>query len=431
VIPSGRLAALALIATLFGGVAAFQDGWVGALLGFDAAWVGLALIDLGRNRGSVSVRRRHVPVVAVGRTSEVEVEVSNLGARTLDLLVNDDVAGVRGGLPARCVVGVGEQAIVRYQLTLSTRGRYLFGAVTVRWRSPWGLWARQVEIPTPSEIKVFPDFTFLRAGMDRGRDAERNAPVRVRRAPGGESEFQRLRQYVPGDAYRHIDWKATARRQRPITREYGQESNQNVIFLLDAGRMMSARVGDLSLFDHALNASLAMGHAALRHGDRVGLLGFDREVRAWLPPRGGVTSGQRMLHATFDLFPSLSEPDFAAAFRHLSASVRQRSLVVLLTTIVDQVSADNATAVARALGTRHLPLCVWLRDVDLDALIDAPPGDEASLLARGAAAELVAWREQSLSALRRRGVLVVDCAPDELSAALLARYLEIKARRLL
>ena len=138
-----------------------------------------------------------------------------------------------------------------------------------------------------------------------------------------------------------------------------------------------------------------------------------------------------MIRQTYDLQPTLEEPDYAMAFRYLSGRVRRRSLVVLLTSVVDEVNADLAARVGHALTHRHLPLVVWLRDPEVDALVQAPPGEANVAYRRGAAAELSAWRERSLLALRRRGALVVDARPEELSMDLLSRYLEIKARQLL
>jgi uncharacterized protein (DUF58 family) len=255
--------------------------------------------------------------------------------------------------------------------------------------------------------------------------------VRVRRRPGGENEFERLRPYVPGDPYRHIDWRATARRGDFVSREYGQEVNQNLIFLLDTGRMMSAANGSLTSFDHALNAALMMAQVALRHGDRVGFLAFDHQIRAWLPPRGGTRSGGRLIRATYDLFPSLAEPDYAMAFRHLSKRVRRRSLVVLLTAVVDEPNAALSSALVRGLAGRHLPLCVWVRDGELTALAEGPAEKRSDAYVRAAAAEIVGWREKALANVRRSGALVVDSPPERLTPQLLSRYLEIKARRML
>lgn len=432
-IPSGRLVLLASVPTLLALVWVVVPAVLPVMAAVDGVLVALALLDLLRSGGAVHVTREHGALQSVGAPFEVRLVVRNDCARPLHLRIDDDAPGHTTGLPASLDLGQGGAVAVTYARTLHRRGRYVFGAVTARWASPWGLWWRQARHPAlgQDQVRVYPDFTHLRSHGLKARQDERRMPVRARRRPGGESEFQRLRQYVPGDPYRHIDWKATARRQKFVTREFGQESNQNVIFLLDAGRSMTMQLGDLTAFDHALNAALAMGHAALRHGDRVGLLAFDSQVRAWLPPRGGVRSGAGLIQATYDVFPSLDEPDYAAAFRHLSTSVRRRSLVVLVTAMSDQVNAEAATAVVRALGSRHLPLAVWLRDPRLDAVLATPAEDEEGFFERCAVAELARWREAAMADWRRRGALVVDVAPDQLSSALLGQYLEIKARKLL
>jgi uncharacterized protein (DUF58 family) len=265
----------------------------------------------------------------------------------------------------------------------------------------------------------------------RARENERRAPVRARRKPGGENEFERLRPYVRGDSYRHVDWRATARRRALITREFGQESNQNVLFLVDAGRMMSASSQGRSLFDHALDAALVLGQVALRNGDRVGLLAYDDRVLAWQPPRGGARQGVALIRGTYDVFPSLREPDHAMALRWVGQRVRRRSLVILLTSVIDTANAEATAAVTGILGRRHLPLCVWLRDPSLEELVSGRGAKPADPYVAGAAAELLLERSRQLAVLRERGALVLDADPPHLTSALLSRYLEIKARRLL
>jgi uncharacterized protein (DUF58 family) len=349
------------------------------------------------------------------------------------LRVTDDApAGVTEGLPSEeLALAPGAEATVPYRLRLDRRGQYAFGPVTVRTRSPLGWFERQRRFGLPAVVRVYPDFARLREVGLRGRIADARAPARARRRTGGENEFQRLRPYVAGDPYRHIDWKATARHRAHITREFGQESNQNLLFLLDCGRTMSGRSGELSHFDHALNAGVLLGQVALRHGDRVGLLAFDRKVRVWLPPRGGARTADRLIRATYDLEPSLDEPDWAAAFRHLDTTVRRRSLVVLLTAVTDQVNADLVLNLVKALRSRHLPVAVWLRDQGVDALLSAPGDTDEARWDRAAAAELLHWRAEALRGVEKRGALVVDASPASLTADLLNRYLEIKARRLL
>lgn len=195
--------------------------------------------------------------------------------------------------------------------------------------------------------------------------------------------------------------------------------------------MMGAPCGDLTAFDHALNAAVLLGQTALRHGDRVGVLAFDSDVRAWIPPKSGARSGGRLIRGTYDLFPSMDEPDHAKAFRFLAQRVRRRSLVVLMTHVVDDVNAEAVEAVVGAMARRHLTMNVWLRDPALDDLLSQPAETVLDRYHRGAAAEVVADREAGLSRLARKGALIVDCPPSVLTGNLLTQYLEVKSRRLL
>jgi uncharacterized protein (DUF58 family) len=392
----------------------------------------VALGDLAlARRASMEVARSFHAVQSVGRAFDVTVVVRNTSSRAWTVRVDDSAPGTVEGLPTEPVaLEAGQARALTYRVRLDHRGQYGFGPVTVRAATPLGWFERQWRFTVPGVVRVYPDFARLRE-LVRGRVGEDRAPVRARRRTGGENEFQRLRPYVAGDPYRHIDWKATARHRSHVTREFGQESNQNLVFLLDCGRTMSGRSGDLSHLDHALNAAVLLGQAALRNGDRVGLLAFDRRVRVWLPPKGGARTADRLIRATYDLEPSLEEPDWAAAFRHLQGQVRRRSLVVLLTAIQDDVNADLVVQLVKALRSRHLPLAVVLRDADTDELLGASARSDDDRFDRGAAAEVLHRRALALRGMEKRGALVVDAAPHTLTADLLNRYLEIKARRLL
>jgi uncharacterized protein (DUF58 family) len=430
-VPTRSFVVLSGVPMIAGLAAAFTRDAVAPVLALDLVIVAIALVDLALARGRVEIARSVGQVQAVGRAFEVALRVVNRGRRSLQLRITDDAPGQLDGVPVSIRLPRGSADEILYDATVDRRGHHAFGDVIVRIRSPLGLWEAQRPYVVEDGVRVYPDFAQLRETGLRGRLSEQRVPGRARRRPGGESEFQRLRPYVAGDSYRHIDWKATARRRELVTREFGQESNQNLVFLLDCGRTMSARSGGLSAFDHALNAMVLLGQVALRHRDRVGLVAFDRKVRAWLPPAGGARAASKLIRATYDLEPSLEEPDYALAFRHLAHHVRRRSLVIVLTAVMDEVNGDLATSLVRALGSRHLPLCAWLRDTDLDELLARPAPQPKDVYVRAAAAELVGWRDRALADLRHRGALVVDVAPAELTTGLLHRYLEIKARRLL
>ena len=203
---------------------------------------------------------------------------------------------------------------------------------------------------------------------------------------------------------------------------------------------MTNQSAGLSLLDHALNAMLMLGYVALRQGDSVGMISFSDEIHSFIPPRSGMNQMNRLLHASFDRFPQFVESRYDLAFRYLASHCRKRSLVVLVTNIIDEVNSNQVERYLTNLVGRHLPLGIWLRDRQLfDALEGAPEplADTedrpitSPLWRSAAAADILGWRQQVLTDLQRKGVLAIDAFPEEMTAPLVNRYLEIKARHLL
>ncbi len=434
-IPSRRLVLWALIPVLPAIAFVVEPAVWPALIGLDVVWLAVAAGDaLAARQGTWAptvvraVRERQL----VARPFEVSLTVD--GVRGW-VEVTDDVPAPAEASPTWVAVGP-DGAVVTRTLRYDARGRYRFGPVTLRVDSPLGLWIRQLRVPAggQDEVRVGPDVTPLRGKALLGRRNTQRASTRVRRQAGGESEFERLRPYVSGDPMRHIDWKATARHRRLVVRQFGQEVGQNVVFMLDGGRLMTQRLGDRMAFDVALDASLVLAWTALRHGDRVGMMVADRTVRAWVPPRGGPGHANRIVRTVGELHPTLEEADPGAALGWLSSRLRRRSLVVWVTRVMDDVAEQRARAVVRAMAGRHLPLCVWLRDPRLDERLLAPAEDRDArdtAWVRAASADLAVRRAEALEGLRRMGALVVDTTPDQLGDALRDRYLEVKARHLL
>jgi uncharacterized protein (DUF58 family) len=195
--------------------------------------------------------------------------------------------------------------------------------------------------------------------------------------------------------------------------------------------MMTNEAGGLSLLDHALNAVLMLSFVALQRNDSVGLIPFSDEIHAFVPPRGGMNQMNRLLHASFDRFPRLVESRYDEAFRYLASHCRKRSLVVLITNVIDEVNAHQIERYVANLVGRHLPLGVLLRDRQLFRAVDVehPSGD--ALWRAAAAADILSWRHQAISDLQAKGALTLDVFPEQMTAPLINRYLEIKARHLL
>ena len=442
-VPSTRLALLAVVPFLLGAVAALETSLVWPMLVADGVVVAIAAFDawLGR-RILVRAEREPPRIFSVGRANQVRLHLYSTALRPLAVQVNDDCATglVADGLPATVVVPATGHALVTYHIKPTRRGLYELTDHHLRWGTPLGLWWRQIRITARHPVRVYPDVQAVRTYEMLARQSLENRMVRTVRLRGGENEFEGLRDYQRDDDYRAIDWKATARKQKLIAREYQQERNQSVLCMLDCGRLMTAETTEasgLSHLDHALNATLMLSHVATRAGDQVGLLAFDARVRAYLPPQSGRRAAQRVVAASYDIHATMVETDFEAAYRYVSQRLRKRSLVVLFTQVIDDVSARSVVRTVRGLGPRHLALCVLFRDESLDAMAEPTVIDKeakakpADLHQRAAAAEAILWRDHLVRELQEAGALVLHVSPRKLTPALINRYLRIKAQRLL
>jgi uncharacterized protein (DUF58 family) len=434
-IPSRQLVLLMLGPLGLALLTLLDESLLSTMLLVDVAVAALAGVDalLGAKR-CVQVRREVRSVLSVGRNNLVTLHLRSRSRRALVVDVTDDTfdAAAVEGLPARVELSPYGTATVRYQLRPRRRGAYRLGAHTVRHASPLRLWIRQLRVPAVDDVHVYPDVQAVRAYELLARQDRTHALVRATRRAGGENEFERLREHARDDEFRAIDWKATARRQKLIARQYQLERNQTIEVVLDAGRLMTAEAQGLPLFDHGLNAALLLAHVAVRGGDRVGFLAFSDRIRAAIAPASGRSTTVRLVRAIYDLHPELVEPDYGAAFQHVGRELRQRTLVVVITRVTDDVSAEALARCARGLLPRHLPLVILLRDPEVEALALVREGDDdAMLYQRAAAAEVLAWHDRLVRRLRRLGAHVLDVEPRQLTVDLVSRYLEIKVRHLL
>jgi uncharacterized protein (DUF58 family) len=434
----GRALALALLVPALLSLGLFVTEGIGpAVLVLDALIVLVALGDLATLIGSAHFHaERHSNAIgSLGEPQEVELTIENQGGLARRLRIRDDVPDTFEAEPAECVVDAParSRAALVYTVVPRRRGSYVMEHVAALVSSRLGLWQRSVVWPARTEIRVYPDIRQIaRYTVLARRDRLSTLGVRRTRKLGTDNEFERLRDYIEGDEPRHMDWRATARRRKLTVRAHQVNQSQRLMFLIDCGRMMAGDTGGgLSPLDHALNAMLLLAHVALIRGDQVGLLAFSEGVRAYVPPAGGARRIERLVHSVHNVFPELVEPRYDRAFVELEKRYRKRSLVVLITNLFDDV---HAQAVADHLGNlvgRHLPLLVLLRDHDLFALADDAPDSGLAFYQGAAAAAILNWRERTLTALRRRGVLTLDLFPDEMTAPLINRYLQIKARHLL
>ncbi len=324
------------------------------------------------------------------------------------------------------------RATLQYDIHASRRGAFNLHKVYLQVRSRLGLWKRIVDVPVETAINVYPDMKQLSEFEMLARTNRLSLMgVRRTRRVGQDNDFERLRDYTLDDNYKHIDWRSTARRQKLTVRDFQTSQSQRLIFMIDCGRMMTSRAKGLSLLDHSLNAMLMLSYIALRRGDSVGLLCFSDRIHSFVPPRGGSRQMNHLLRASFDRFPEQVESRYGDAFLHLSKSCRKRSLVILMTNLIDEINANQVHQYLSTMVGRHLPMGVLMRDHGLFQSADTNWRDDAGMYRTAAAAEIICWRHEIIKDLQHQGVLSLDVFPEDMTANLINQYLEVKARHLL
>jgi len=363
-----------------------------------------------------------------------DVTIHNRTSMTLRGFVRDDLPDHFSAKPDAHVLALPPSGMVtmRHKLTPHRRGAFELQNVYLRLTSPARFWILQKTLPLAQRLNVYPDMKQLGDYALLAR-TNRLSLIGVRRTRriGQDSEFERLRDYATDDNYRHIDWRSTARRSKLTVRQFQSDQSQRIVFMLDCGRMMTNQRDGLSLLDHALNAMLMMSYVALHQGDEVGLLCFSDKVHRFIPPRGGASQMNRLIQATFDQFPRMVESRYDEAFLYLSNHAKRRSLVVLATSVIDEVNAAQVVDYLSNIRSRHLPLGILMRDRNMFDAADHPEGGPMNLYRAAAAADILLWRKQILTDLTHRGVLIVDAFPDDLAAPLVNEYLRVKAKHLL
>jgi uncharacterized protein (DUF58 family) len=434
--PTERLAFLFTVPLLPAVLAIAFPSLVNLALALDGLLLAAFLID-GRRcppRESLDVTRSVEQVVSAGAPNTAKLRLENVGAASLRGEVVDSPPKDSIGTHRRMRFDLAGFSRVElpYVFRPLSRGDHRFGDVFVRVLGPWGLAHRQHVLPAARTVKAYPDLTALSGrGLSLLRPDTVTGLAHLRRSLGEGREFESLREYIPGDDVRSIDWKATAKRQRPIARQYEPERNQTVVLLVDCGRHMVSRVGERTKLDWAIDAALRLAQVSLDRGDLVGLCAFGASVKGVLPARKGRSHLRAMVELLYPLKPELVESDYGAAFDAVVSRTKRRAMIATFTDLLDEDSSRAVLARTMHLRPRHLPVLVAVADTSVAAPAREIPADEASAFRRAAARKIVRERELSVARLRDAGALVVSANATELSAAAVNQYLEVKRRGLL
>ncbi|MGH7590203.1 MAG: DUF58 domain-containing protein [Gemmatimonadales bacterium] len=425
-------AGLAVVAPL----ALIWPGAAVALIVVDLLWVGAFWLDwsLSPDAQDISVAREAPAAFSVGRSFPVRYRWTRGGTAPFFAVVREERPAplVEGASSVRRLRVPPEGVTETITIRPTRRGRGSAGAFSLRLGGPLGLAWSQGTIERPWTATVFPDLSAVALHALPTQSARRReAGLRNVRRLGEGRVFETLRDWVPGDDVRSIDWKATARRGKTMARQYEDERRQQVLIVIDAGRMLTPKIHGRPRLESAIDAALQLAWTAIESDDNVGLMVFADTIQHWLPPRRGKRALQGILEALATVEGKLVEPDYPAAFAHLALRNRKRALTVLFTDVIDRTASDALLAQAGTLRPRHLPLAVTFRNPELEALALHPPEKVEEAYERAAAEELLVSRAEALAVVRRRGVLVLDVLPDGAARAVVERYRQLKRRGML
>lgn len=375
----------------------------------------------------VTVTRDPLHRLSIGRNNPISLKCEAQGHTRLRLYDNYPVALDGTPMPLDITIPGAGSETVSYTVNPKHRGEYDWGNIQIQQQGPLGLaWADWTS-PAAAQVAVYPDLIGLNQ-LSIKLSLQATGTLKQKRRLGVGTEFSELREYGVGDDPRFIDWKATARLSQPLVRVLEPEREQTLVILLDRGRLMTAQVQRLTRFDWGLNAALSLALAGISRGDRVGIGVFDRTLHTWIAPRSGRATLNQMIERLTPIQPVLQESDYLAAATYAAQQQHRRSLVVMITDIVDKTASAELLSTMARLRPRHLPFCITLRDSHIDHQAQQMTTEVDATYQRAVALDLLNQREVAFSQLKQRGVLVLDAPAHQISEPLVDAYLRIKTQ---
>ena len=430
--PSPLLVRLCAVTALLAAAALPFPSLTAPTFAFAGVVIVLAAIDWvsSRNDPAVQVERVLPARLIKDRSASVIYRIRRPAgaATTIDLL--DELPDAIGGdlRIAGVKLGRGQRLDISREILPTRRGTFELGPTLMLRRSHLGLLGLRTAVAAKGAVAILPPASTpqRRAGLSH-RSLRDELGIKPRPVRGEGREFESLREYVPGDDPRHIDWRASARHARLQVRQYQTERRHTVFVALDTGRLMGAYVDGTSKLDHAINCAAALARASIGYGDRIGFVAFDNRLRLFARPRSGPAGVGALVEATSSLAPASFEPDYRILVETLARYQKKRSLVVVLTDFVEGGASRGLEDYLAVLARRHCVMLVALRDRMLREVDEREPAiSRERLYRRLALQDLVAEREAVLARIGRFGAQVLDLDPAQITAPVLNRYLAVR-----
>lgn len=436
------LTVAASVALLLGVPVGYVAIAAGVLLALGLVLAGVDLWQSLRLWRAAPLRiERNLPgAFSLGVPTVLTLTLVNEGAQAWQVSVFDELDAhfTFEGLPQTVAVPALSQVALRYTATATQRGVAQFGATQLRWRTRFGCFDMRQTLGEPRRLRVYPNFAALaRYAWLSGDRRLAQIGIKTYAQRGLGTDFRQLSDYKTGDSLRHIDWKATQRQRRPIVREFQDDRDQCVLFLLDCGRRMRADEGALALkanshFDEALNALMLLSYVALKEGDEVGAMTFGcpAEERRDFAPRKGTATLNALMNRLHDIQPGATHSDYLLAAQEMLRVQKRRALVIVLTNFRDEDAAELRPAI-KLLRRKHLVLVASLRERVLGRIASQPLVHARDAVDVAAAHLFEQSRRDAFARVVGNDPLSVDVEPADLAVALVNRYHAVKRAGLL
>lgn len=321
---------------------------------------------------------------------------------------------------------------VKYQLTPKRRGEYLFEKINIYVLSRWGLVERQFKIDTTMSVKVYPSFSFIR-NMELLSIHNKNKECGIKqvRRIGNSMEFDQIKEYVIGDDFRTINWKASARKHELMCNVYMDEQSQQIYNVIDKGRGMQHTFDKMSLLDYAINASLALSYMTMQHSDNTGLITFEKQIDSFVPASRKANQLEILIENLYKEKTSYLQSDFSCLYEWVRLKVNKRSLFVIYTMFDTNISMERQLPYLRKLATNHVVLVVFFKDKELAELSAKKPSSEQEYFDHVVAENIEFEKKMIVKNLRRYGIQSILTQPENLTVDVINKYLSLKAQRVI
>lgn len=392
----------------------------------------LVLADYKISKATFEVTRDFDPNLSLYADENIGFIVYNKSEKPLTIKIKDTIPDFRFQIIkniAEGVVAPHEKLRIFYQIQPKKRGIYTFSDVHVAYLSRLKLIYRYTIYDMKKEVKVYPnikDVKKYRLMVFGGYIMRGGKKVWNKRGEG--LEFESLREYIYGDAYTKINWKATASMNKPIVNQYEVEKNQDIIALIDSGRAMSYEVRGYKKLDLAINTALILSDIANLSGDKSGLMVFNTDVQQYVKPGSGGLHRNKLLEALYTIDYSRNTSDFGSAFAYLSHQQKKRSIIFMFTEFETMDEALEYMSVLPQIARQHLVILFMMVKEKVVALTQDTATTDEALFLKGSALEILEERKKIIVNLRRSGIMCIECLPDTLTTEVINHYIQLKRK---